>query len=218
MCLPSPYRSKGSPNESTPESETLGSGMVDLESTREEVVNEVLKAPFRRVDNEIQRLTDSLHVLHMHCKVIDELVKRYRRLRWSCRGTQFAAAVLAGGLSTTTILTLPIEISAGISCVSTLACAGIFWFQNKALEDEAKTLASEGSIQSVFRNLYAKSLAENDEFIASIWPRVYQHISITVSPTDLGSIPRVSSSEYKVIEKILDVEIAKLRKRILPKF
>jgi hypothetical protein len=224
MCLPSPFRSKGSPGDpdSTPENEsenlTLGSGITDLENTREDVVKEVLKAPFRRVDNEIQRLTDSMHVLHMHCSVVDEMVRRYRSHLWTFRATCAGTFVLAGGCSGAALFALPLNMGVGVSAMSVLACSGVFWFQQKVLKDEAKTITSDGYVHSIFKSLYAKQLAENDEFVASLWPRVSTHISIAVSPSDMGSMSRVSSAELKKIENVLDSELSKLRKKILPKF
>ena len=106
----------------------------------------------------------------------------------------------------------------GASAFSSLAFFGIYWFQSKALEDEARNIVSEGSVQSTYKRLYSKSLAESDEFISSTWPRVYQHISLTIRAQDLIGLPRVSSSDYNLIAKILDSDIAKLRKRIMPKF
>lgn len=218
MCLPPSYRSKGSPNDDTPEGESLGSGIADLEDTREEVVSEVFKAPFRRVDNEIQRLSDSMHILHMHCRVLDEMVRRYRSHVWSFRATCGGTILLASGCSSAALFALPLNFGVGVGAVSALACAAVVWFQKKVLLDEAKTVTSDGYVHSIFKSLYAKQLAENDEFIASLWPRVASHISLTISPTDINSLGRVSSSDLKQIENIMDVEIAKLRKKILPKF
>lgn len=218
MCLPSAYRGRGSPNDETPEGESLGSGIADLEDTREEVVAEVLKAPFRRVDNEIQRLSDSMHILHMHCKIVDEMVHRYRSHLWSFRVTCGGTILLAGGCSSAAIFALPLNMSVGVGAVSALACAGVLWFQKKVLADEAKTVTSEGYVHSIFKNLYAKQLAENDEFVASLWPRVAAHIAVTISSMDIGTMSRVGSSDLNKIERILDVEIAKLRKKLLPKF
>lgn len=87
---------------------SLGPGLVDLEITREEVVQEVLNAPKRRVrtpcfdwvafplttmfhilrenvkvDNEITRLTDSVNLLQMHLTVVDHLTKQYKQAVFS---------------------------------------------------------------------------------------------------------------------------------------
>lgn len=39
---------------------------VSLKATREDVKAEVMKAPKRRIDNVITRLTDSVHLLQVH--------------------------------------------------------------------------------------------------------------------------------------------------------
>ena len=59
------------------EGRSLGQGLADLEEAREEVVAEVLNAPKRRVDNEVSRLSDSVYVLQMHCKVIEDVTTKY---------------------------------------------------------------------------------------------------------------------------------------------
>ena len=67
MCLPVP---KTSPSGSGGgDTVSLGSGLADLQRTRDVVVAEVRKAPKRRIDNMITRLADSVHLLHMHATV-----------------------------------------------------------------------------------------------------------------------------------------------------
>jgi hypothetical protein len=52
MCLPTPYQTRASGDQSEDQSSSLGqAGLIDLEATRKEVVSEVLNAPKRRVDN-----------------------------------------------------------------------------------------------------------------------------------------------------------------------
>jgi hypothetical protein len=60
------------------EGRSLGQGIADLEEAREEVVAEVLNAPKRRVDNEVSRLSDSVCVLQMHCKIIEDISSKYQ--------------------------------------------------------------------------------------------------------------------------------------------
>jgi hypothetical protein len=219
MCLPSPYRNKPSEEAmASGDDHSLGSGMADLEATREEVVCEVFKAPFRRVDNEIQRLSDSLHVLHMHLRVVDEMVKKYRAHLWSFRTTVAGTLCLAGALSGGALTSMPVEIGAAVTGVSTLAFLGMQWYQQQTLEDEVKMITEETSVQGFFKHLYSKQIAENDEFIASIWPRVHQHITMTIRPSELKTLSRVSASEMGLVDRILEKDIAQLRKKILPKF
>ncbi len=84
MCLPN----RGLPGVDS-ESETLGSGLADLHQTRETVVAEVRKAPKRRVDNMITRLVDSVHLLHMHCSIMEQARSIYSKERWISRYSSF---------------------------------------------------------------------------------------------------------------------------------
>ena len=72
----------------------MGQGLADLEEAREEVVAEVLNAPKRRVDNEVSRLSDSVCVLQMHCKIIEDIVKTYRSSLFRARMSISAAALV----------------------------------------------------------------------------------------------------------------------------
>lgn len=80
------------------EGRSLGQGIADLEEAREEVVAEVLNAPKRRVDNEVSRLSDSVCVLQMHCKIIEDISSKYQaallRSRLSLGATLCATVLL----------------------------------------------------------------------------------------------------------------------------
>lgn len=80
------------------EGQSLGQGLADLEEAREEVVAQVLNAPKRRVDNEVSRLSDSVCVLQMHCKIIEDIGLKYQsalfRYRISVSSAFFASVVV----------------------------------------------------------------------------------------------------------------------------
>ena len=73
------------------ESNFLRQGYADLEESRMQVMREVFNAPKRRVDHEITRLSDSVYLLLMHCKVIDSTVSRYKARLWADRLSLFTA-------------------------------------------------------------------------------------------------------------------------------
>jgi hypothetical protein len=75
MCLPLSAQHKAQIAAATGVDSTdssnrgLSGGLQDLESTRDEVIAEVFKAPKRRIDNVITRLTDSVLQLQLHATV-----------------------------------------------------------------------------------------------------------------------------------------------------
>lgn len=119
----------------------MGQGLADLEEAREEVVAEVLNAPKRRVDNEVSRLSDSVYILQMHCKIIEDVSKKYRsalfRSRVTLASTAISTVVLpsaalliialfptfgaASGLASSYVLGYPIFVALG-GTVGTYEC------------------------------------------------------------------------------------------------
>ena len=105
----------------------MGQGLADLEEAREEVVAEVLNAPKRRVDNEVSRLSDSVCVLQMHCKIIEDIVKTYRSSLFRARLSLTAAAIFT--------VILP----------SAVLCADTFSFYQVMAESQNIFLAATGT-------------------------------------------------------------------------
>ena len=77
------------------EAPSLGQGLFDLEKSRDEVVNEVMKAPKRRIDNVITRLADSVHLVQMHAQILEAIRLDYSRKLWAYRAT--AAGLMTAG-------------------------------------------------------------------------------------------------------------------------
>lgn len=220
MCLPPVYQSKsgGSSPMGASQQQALGQGLTDLHETRDEVVTEVFNAPLRRQDNELTRLTDAVQLLLMHCKVIDDLVKKYRSARWKYRGVVLGGLLGSAGVTAAAALLLPSEphVVAAAGGVSILAAALSVWQQNNALHHEARLLVSEFGLQDAYQRVYARSLAEKDEHTAALWMREFEHIKVELSSNDLETLDRVKSSEMERLQHILDVEIPNLRRRAAP--
>lgn len=223
MCLPQSYQSHqqvqsmGNGAENTDSS--IAQGLADLEHTREEVVQEVLNAPKRRVDNEISRLTDSVALLQMHINIVDELSKQYKsalfrsRMMLGLTGTTSVGAVVALAL-----LGMPPELIAGVTVLGGAGSGGLFWWQTKDLRRQSGQLATESAMNTAFKKLYARRLAEKDEFTISLWHRVQDHLTLTLSSEDLAGLEKVSPAHLAELERMLEVEIPNLRRKAAPAF
>lgn len=223
MCLPQNYQSHqqiqsmGSSSDGADSS--VAQGLADLELTREDVVQEVLNAPKRRVDNEISRLTDSVSLLQMHVSIVDELSKQYKnalfrsRMMLALTGSSSAAMVAAFAL-----LGMPPELIAGAFAVGGLGSGGLFRWQTKDLRRQSGLLATESAMNAAFQKLYARRLAEKDEFTISLWHRVQEHLMLTLSSEDLAALDKVTPAHMAELERVLEVEIPNLRRKAAPAF
>jgi len=218
MCLPKAYQAP-SGDMSGEDGQSLGRGLVDLEVTREEVVQEVLNAPKRRVDNEITRLTDSVNLLHMHLTVVDHLIKKYQQALFTGRlavGTAVTVSLAAtvGALT----LGLPPEMVAALLGLGSLGSGGLFWMQKKSQRELSDQLISDSAMIAAYKELYSRRIAEKDEFLASLWAREHDHLIVGLSSAELRAIDRIKPAETKQLERILEIEIPNLRRKAAPAF
>ena len=219
MCLPTTFQARASGDQSD-EGRSLGQGLIDLEAAREEVVAEVLNAPKRRVDNEVSRLSDAVSVLQMHCVVVQDVGKKYRQRRlrsWLAVGAAAVTAVaIPASMVTLGIDSIKLLASAAASGVTvTLA---VYWWNDKGLEAYARQLIAPDSLEATYRKIYARRIAERDEFTASLWKRVYGHMQLGISATDLQTMDKISTGELEELDKVIEVEVPKLRRLAAPAF
>ena len=220
MCLPPDYRTKAFAREDTDpnnaETNSLGQGLLDLQTSREDVVQEVMNAPRRRVDNEITRLNDSLQLLKMHCQVLDNVVASYRASLWRWRfilaGSSLASV---GTVASAIVFALPLEITGSATILAIIGNAGLFIWQNRQLHGEAQRLASDEHLHSVFQRIYSRRIAERDEFVSSLWVRVREHLKLGLRDVDvIQNLRRVPAADLTVIDRILDVDVPNLRRKV----
>jgi GTPase SAR1 family protein len=217
MCLPTAYQARASGDQSVDEGSNLGHGLVDLQAVREEVLAEVMNSPKRRIDNEISRLSESIAVLQMHCQLINEIRKRYRSQLWNHRLTLLGGAALSLGIPASSFyLGLPVELYGTFTMASVLGLATIGYLQMQGLESLSKRLISDESLQSIFKNLYARRIYEKDEYTSSLWVRVREHLKLELTPSTVQGLDAVSTSELNRLESILESEIPKLRRISAP--
>lgn len=227
MCLPKPYQTNngsssssnnGSDANST-EEHALGNGLADLESTREDVVQEVLNAPKRRIDNEITRLTDSVRLLQMHLSIVDDLSSKYRKAVWNSRLAFGSVSAAAAGLTVSAVIMgLPAEMIGGVVAIGAGAVGGVSWWQNKVVNELVSSIVSDESMSSSFRRVFARQLANKDEGISATWSRVHEHLIVAMHSEEFKHLDKISSSDMKKIENIIEIEIPNLRRLAAPAF
>ena len=127
MCIPQTETGRQGPP-------ALSAALAQLDSTREEVVQEVRRAPERRVDNIVTRLNDSARLLQMHAIIHQMVRKQYNSEWWTKR--LGVAGVLAGGTAltasaVTTGAPLSFSLTAGICAL--LGTCGVEWYAQRSI-------------------------------------------------------------------------------------
>ena len=184
------------------------------------IVKEILSAPYKRVDNEIQRLYDSMFALQMHSKILNEMLHRYSGYLWAFRGKMFVSTLAAFGISGGVIVyrnKLPQEATIGIITSSMSFLFGFHWWQSSALKSKTNALLKDpNTIHDVYETVYDEHIAVSDESVSSVWPSVLQRMQIKLSAQDLTQMGHVETPDLDLIDKILNTNIYKLREQLSP--
>ena len=91
-------------------------------------------------------------------------------------------------------------------------------FQTSRQQDSARQLVSDTAMLAAYKHLYARRIAERDEFTASLWTRVHAHLIVGLGVEELKSLERIKATEIKELDKILEIEIPNLRRKAAPAF
>ncbi|CAE7646309.1 EHD2 [Symbiodinium microadriaticum] len=205
------------------EKHTLGQGLADLERTREDVVKEVLNTPRRREDNDITRLTDKIHLLDMHCRIVDDALSRYSKSLVRFRMAIFGAVVSsAAAVGAATVITSSPQIIAGTASVATLLTVGVHFWQSRILQtkvEQVSTIDGREGLEAVYKRLYARQIIDGDEYSADLWRRVKDHFEVAWGgQIDIHNMPKITPTDFQLLEYIIENDIPALRRRTAPKF
>jgi len=196
---------------------STSSGLQDLEQTREDVVLEVFKAPKRRIDNVITRLTDSTHLLQVHCKVLQTLQGKYNRHLWQARLATAGTLSCGTGLTAAAFLfDSPKELTGIVGLAALFFTTGMHWYNSRILREETEHLLSPDGLNSTFESCYVRELSEGDEFVSAMWKRVRDGLKVNIAANGVHSFPTVKHAELRGLQKILDEEIPVLRRLAAP--
>ncbi|KAL3924561.1 MAG: hypothetical protein SGILL_000971 [Bacillariaceae sp.] len=193
----------------------LSPSLSDLEHTRDDVVDQVLQAPKRRIDNVITNLYDSTSTLILYSKIWNDIVTRYNKEWRVCVAREVCLAGAAGlTLAGTTHFGLDATIQGGVLGTSIISIGGLVWYHRTYLRRLQEDLTTLGSLSTSFQRTHARQVLDADEFVASLWQRARDSLqsALTTAFEDGGSLPTVSDSELQSLEDVLDKDIPRLRR------
>lgn len=180
-------------------------------------VAECFNAPKRRVDNEVSRLSDSLQLLQMHCRIIEDIQKQFR-------SSKLKFKLYQGGLGLTSVslasaifyLQANIELAVGSGLVGAALVGLVGFWESRAMQSLADSLVEPTSLEAAFRRQYARKIAEKDEDTTTRWIRVQEILKIGLNGAELMRMPKVSVADVANIESKINNEVPELRRAAGP--
>lgn len=220
MCIPAHERQERqehvAPMEAT-HSDSFRGALAELESTRTDVVNEVLRAPERRVDNVITRLYDSTRLLQMHALVMETVRDQYARELWHRRAIMSGTVVTGGALSIGVLSAgVSWQLAFGLGAFTAIGAVGLQVQSNKLMRSLRDVLISDASLNDVFKLQYGREIADGDEFVLSLWKRVKPQLQLSIQTLGIDNVPKIKASDLAALDKIVRDDIPTLRRKAAP--
>ena len=96
--------------------------------------------------------------------------------------------------------------------------AAATYFTNRRLKDRASELASADEYERSFKRLYARRIAERDEYTVSLWTRVADILRHAITAQDIMDMKKLRKSELAELERVIEKEIPNLRRAVGPQY
>lgn len=157
----------------------------------------------------------------MHCTILDDILASYHNYRWKYRMTIFGTVSIAIGTtaSVVTLFASP-QIIAAVLSANILSLLGVHYWQSTLLKNKVSeliTMDGKNGVESVYKRLYARKIADSDEYTMDLWRKVKYHFDIGwVREEDIESMKRISDKDFELLKYIIDTDIPGLRRRTAP--
>jgi hypothetical protein len=212
MCLPVDNNGNG-------DHKVIPAQLQDLHAARDEVVAEVRKAPQRRLDNSITQLQDAVRQLYMHAQIMQDIRQRWSAMYWRHRTAQIGTAVAGGSLAglLSTYGQVSADVTGIIVAATVLATGGLAWYQSLQLAEWEQQCHSPAQLAVAFQRTHSRAIQTGDEYVASVWQRIRDHISMVLQHgNSIGEIGVVSRADLQRLEELMDKSIPELRRQVSP--
>lgn len=210
MCTPEADRGETSAGASSSNS-MFKDSLHDLEAARQELLDEVHRAPLRRVDNAITRLNDAAFRLRMHLKMVDAVRRRIRAVRVKWFSGAAAAFVSGASLGGSASLAGLWELGAPVGVVGVVGAAGLFFWGQKQVSALCAEYVTEEGLLPLYQQAHLVELAQGDESLSSLWQRVSPQLLVALKTMGPGNLPKIPASETRGVDEIITHYVPELR-------
>ncbi|MCC5833595.1 MAG: dynamin family protein [Opitutales bacterium] len=186
----------------------------DFSVAREELIDQIRRAPIRRVDNMITHAARHCEHLRMHARVVDGAVARLKRgrKRWTAVS---ALLVIAAAGSAYYFFQAENWMGVAISTVAAIAVAvgGYFGAREMGKRNERKII---NNLDDIFEELYRRELVVENrpEDLLRLWDEVKAVTVRTLQHLGLKAMPRMKNRELKRLNNVLQKDIPEIRSRL----
>lgn len=187
----------------------------DFEAAREELVQEIRRAPARRVDNMLTQVQQFAERLRLHTRVLDAAAQELRSFRDRTRLIVLVLfAIVAGAAGflfySGGVSELMLALAGGAAAIGIV---GYLIARSLTRKREKQVLAR---LEEIARHLFARELLERDrsDDIKELWEVIADRTRRTAEELGLLSFPRLRPRELAKLDELIDKKIPKLRSEL----
>ncbi len=187
----------------------------DFEKARSELIQEVRRAPARRVDNMLTQVADHVERLRMHLRIVDRAVRDLRAFRvkmWMMVALVVVFGGLAGYISILAGAAWWVSLIIFASAVA-VGYGGSFLVRGMMKTEERQIVAG---VPGMIDQLYAKELLVRDrvEDLRATWDNVHPRARQALERLGVLSMPQVRAYELARLDRAIQYEIPDLRSKL----
>ena len=193
----------------------------ELDTVRNELINEIRWAPFRRMDNYITSLYDQTRLLKMHTEILQDVRNAYRAEKYKAVGYTVGGGLIGLGVLSAAIQkdadAVSLGLAAGLSVIPAFLgmLYGVLRIRSKFM---AFTSEEDAPFDELFRKRFKQEIAERDESTNGVWVRVRPQIKVAIEHFGLPKLPKVASEQIVDLDKILASSVPSLRRKAANRF
>jgi hypothetical protein len=182
--------------------------LEDFERARADLIDELRRAPTRRMDNQITQLQHFAERLRLHAFVIDAAATRLRRTRE--RGYAFLV-LLFGALGAAAFATGLVTLLPALAALAAAFVGVLEWI---TLPRRRKQLLN--GFDEIFETLHDRELLVRDraEDLRAMWEEVKPRAREVAEKRGLQAFPKMKWNDREVLVELIRDEIPKLRSRL----
>jgi hypothetical protein len=187
----------------------------DFEAAREELIEEIRRAPARRVDNMLTSVLLFAERLRLHARVLDASARQLRGYRNRIRlAVLLLAALSAGGGALIASSSGMSELAIGLFGAAALIAGGGLYLAAVLTRKREQRLLQE--LPETARSLFARELLERDrsDDIRELWDLIADRTLRTATELGLQSFPRLRPRELSRLDELIDTKIPELRSEL----
>ncbi|MGY6633519.1 MAG: dynamin family protein [Alkalilacustris sp.] len=180
----------------------------DFEKARHDLIDELLRAPTRRLDNQITQMSAFAERLRLHAFVIDEAARRCRRAR---KRTYAILLTLLLGLGAAATLT---GLVIALPALAVVALAVIVFLELVSFPRARRRQID--SFDDIAEGLQDTELLMRDhaEDLRAMWQEVRPRAREMAQKRGLQSFPAMKMSDREVLNTLIENDIPKLRSEL----